>query len=116
MVRRKALGNLEGFFLGLRGSPSQKTIEFSDLKKIRFCYVQVQVTVSPGLMWETTNVLTPSWKVVMAWDMGFRLPNNTGKIFGRKGRRYTNSCEVDYFLHRRERRELYRSIEGILDA
>jgi hypothetical protein len=67
-------------------------------------------------MWELTNAPIPRWNVVVAWDLGFRLPNNTRKIFGLRGGRDTKSIEVDYFLHRRERRELYRSIEGILDA
>lgn len=76
----------------------------------------LQVTVSPGLIWEFTNAPIARWNVVLAWDLGFRLPNNTRMAFGARGRRYSKSCEVDYFLHRRERRELYRSIEGVLDA
>jgi hypothetical protein len=52
----------------------------------------------------------------MAWDLGFKLPNNTRLAFGSRKRRHSKTCEVDYFLHRRERRQLYHSIEGILDV
>jgi hypothetical protein len=72
--------------------------------------------MSTGLMWERTNSPLPRWNAVMAWDLGFKLPNNTRQIFGKRRRRYSKTCEVHYFLHRRERREMYRSIEGILDV
>jgi hypothetical protein len=52
----------------------------------------------------------------MAWDLGFKLPNNSRLAFGFRRRRYSNACEVDYSLHRRERREVYRSIEAMLDV
>ncbi|GFG28167.1 hypothetical protein Cfor_08258 [Coptotermes formosanus] len=89
---------------------------FNGIEKLRFYSVQLQITLSPGLIWELTNSPIPRWNLVLAWDLGFRLPNNTRMAFGYRGRRYSKSCEVDYFLHRRERRQLYGSIEGILDA
>jgi hypothetical protein len=52
----------------------------------------------------------------MAWDLGFKLPNNSRMAFDMRNRRYSETCEVDYFLHRKERREVYRSIEAILDV
>ncbi|XP_021934005.1 uncharacterized protein LOC110836757 [Zootermopsis nevadensis] len=76
----------------------------------------LQVVMSTGLIWERTNSPIPRWNIVMAWDLGFKLPNNTRLTFGTRNRRYSKTCEIDYYLHRRERRELYRSIEGILDV
>jgi hypothetical protein len=52
----------------------------------------------------------------MAWDLGFKLPNNSRLAFDLRNRRYSKSCELDYSLHRRERREVYQSIEAILDV
>jgi hypothetical protein len=52
----------------------------------------------------------------MSWDLGFRLPNNTRLVFGTRKRRHSQIYEVDYFLHRQERREVYRSIEGLLEV
>ncbi|XP_033610441.1 uncharacterized protein LOC117282931 [Cryptotermes secundus] len=76
----------------------------------------LQVVMSTGLMWELTNSPLPRWNTAMAWDLGFKLPNNTRMAFGMRNRRYSGSCEFDYFLHRKERREVYRSIEAILDV
>jgi hypothetical protein len=87
-----------------------------DSEDVRFCCLQLQVTMSVGLIWERTNSPLPRWNTVMSWDLGFKLPNNSRQTFNLRSRRHSNTCEVDYFLHRSERRELYRSIEGILDV
>jgi hypothetical protein len=116
MVTRRAYEKLRFCFLWKRMIASEDFAAFKGSDKLRFYYVQLQVTVSPGLIWEFTNAPIARWNVVLAWDLGFRLPNNTRMAFGARGRRYSKSCEVDYFLHRRERRELYRSIEGVLYA
>ncbi|KAJ4431966.1 hypothetical protein ANN_20575 [Periplaneta americana] len=73
---------------------------------------QVQISMSTGIMWELTNSPLPRWNSVMAWDLGFKLPNNSRLAFGGRPRR---DGEV-YALHRKERRELYKSVEGILDS
>jgi hypothetical protein len=57
-----------------------------------------------------------SWNYVLEADLGFKLPNNTRLFYGKKppiNRR--SSWEVNP-LHRRERLELFRNIEGFLDV
>jgi len=50
-------------------------------------------------------------------DIGFKLPTNTGFFYGRKPpkKRRRIASEV-HPLHRRERLELFRNIEGFLDV
>jgi hypothetical protein len=68
-------------------------------------------------MWDySPPPLLPWWQTFEA-DIGFKLPNNTRLISGTKPpiKRGRSSSEVNP-LHRRERLELFRNIEGFLDV
>ncbi|KAJ9592956.1 hypothetical protein L9F63_015380 [Diploptera punctata] len=83
-----------------------------------------QISLSIGIMWELTNSPFPRWNEILSWDLGFKLPNNTGVFLSKRPgpirKPYAKKRELSeyYFnqLHRRERRDLYRSIEGIIDS
>jgi hypothetical protein len=58
----------------------------------------------------------PSWNSLCEADIGFKLPNNSRLLYGQKpGKRRRSSSDV-YRLHRSERLELFRNIEGFFDA
>jgi hypothetical protein len=69
------------------------------------------------LVWDYNPSPLIPWYSTLEADIGFKLPNNTRLFYGKKppivGRR--SSSEVNP-LHRRERLELFRNIEGFLNV
>jgi hypothetical protein len=59
----------------------------------------------------------PGWNSICEADIGFKLPNNTRLFYGKKPpiKRRRSSSEV-YPLHRKERLELFRNIEGFMSV
>jgi hypothetical protein len=58
----------------------------------------------------------PSWNSLCEADIGFKLPNNSRLFYGKKPNKRRRSSSDVYRLHRSERLELFRNIEGFLDA
>ena len=68
-------------------------------------------------MWELTTPPLVSWfGPTIELDLGFKLPTDTRFFYGRKPlkKRRRIASEV-HPLHRRERLELFRNIEGFLE-
>ncbi|XP_069694206.1 uncharacterized protein [Periplaneta americana] len=57
----------------------------------------------------------PAWAQTFEADLGFRLPNNSRTVFNPGARIHKRTMTVNNYLHRRERLELYRNIESLLD-
>jgi hypothetical protein len=73
--------------------------------------LQINLSFANSYIWDYTPAPRPSWNSLCEADIGFRLPNNSRLFYGKRKR----SSPGYYRLHRRQRLELYRNIEGLLD-
>jgi len=66
-------------------------------------------------MWEISAPPLVSWYgPTVEADIGFKLPTDTRLFYGRKPPKKRRSASEVHPLHRRERLELFRNIEGFL--
>jgi hypothetical protein len=68
-------------------------------------------------MWDYSPPPLLPWFQTFEADIGFKLPNNSRLFYGKKPpiKRSGSSSKV-HPLHRKERLELLRNIEGFLDV
>jgi hypothetical protein len=58
----------------------------------------------------------PSWHSLCEAEIGFKLPNNTRLFYGKKPPIKRRSSSKVNHLHRSERLEIFRNIEGFLEV
>jgi hypothetical protein len=80
--------------------------------------LQIDFALGKGLIWDYSPPPLINWYgPLFEADIGFKLPNNSRLFYGKKPpiKRRRGSLEV-HPLHRTERLELFRNIEGFLDV
>jgi hypothetical protein len=75
--------------------------------------LQINLSYVAGLIWDYTSPPTPAWNAIYEADVNFNLPNNS--IFaGKEASKNRRGSSRYYRLHRSERLELFRKIEGLM--
>jgi len=80
--------------------------------------LQINLAFGAFYIWDFTVFPPfPGWNAICEADIGFKLPNNTRLFYGRRPpiKRRRSSSGINP-LHRRERLELFRNIEGLMDV
>ncbi|XP_069696565.1 uncharacterized protein [Periplaneta americana] len=73
----------------------------------------VNLSFANSYIWELTPA--PTWNCICEADLGFSLPNSTRLYFNRGPGREGRSSPGHHELHRRERLELFRNVEALMD-
>jgi hypothetical protein len=77
--------------------------------------LQINLSFVDALIWDYTSPPTPTWNNIYEADINFNLPNNS--IFAAKeAGKNRRGSSGHYRLHRSERLELFRKIEGLMDV
>jgi hypothetical protein len=77
--------------------------------------LQLNLSFAASLLWEYTTPPTPTWNSIYEADIDFNLPNNSLVVFGKETGKTRRGSSGYYRLHRSERLELFRKIEGLMD-
>lgn len=74
----------------------------------------INLSYAAALILEEVSPSVPSWYSTFECDIDFNLPNNS-VVFGKEPGKNRRSSSGYYRLHRSERLELFRKIEGLMD-
>jgi hypothetical protein len=77
--------------------------------------LQINFALGKAVIWDYSPPPLVPWFSTLEADIGFKLPNNTRLFYGKKPRIKRSSYSVVNPLHRIERLEFFRNIEGFMD-
>lgn len=75
----------------------------------------INLSYAAALILEEVNPQIPSWYSIFEADLDFNLPTNYLAVFGKERGKNRRGSSGYHRLHRRERLELFRKIESLMD-
>jgi hypothetical protein len=78
--------------------------------------LQINLSYAAALILEEVDPAIPTWYSIYESDIDFTLPSNSVVFFGKKPGKKRRGSSGCYRLHRSERLELFRKLEGLMDS